>query len=167
MPLPALPLLLAAAAAQAPTGSAESIDQLAGCRAIAGSAERLGCFDRLAERIVATRKSGEMIVLDRAKVIERKRARFGLSASPGEMLGGGPDEAGTEVRELTTTVTAVQSATYGRFNLQLGNNTVWQTLETLEFQPRTGAAVTIKTTPFGGYRAYIKGEKPVLAKRVR
>ena len=160
-----LPLL--AVAAQAGTAPAASVDQLATCRTIAAAAERLACFDRLADRITAARQSGALIVLDRAEVVKRKNARFGLAGAPGEMFGGGKEDTETQVRELVTTLAVVQPAAYGRYNLQLANGMVWQTVDTLEYPPRVGAAITLKTTPFGGFRAYIAGEKPVLAKRVR
>ncbi len=166
--MPSMPLLLLSAAiAQTPAASADSVDRLVTCRAVPDSSERLACFDRAVDRIAAARRSGEMIVLDRTKVVERKRKGFGLAQAPGDMFGGGPEDAETEVRTLTTTVAIVQPAAYGRYNLQLGNGMVWQTLDLMPFAPRTGAAITLRKTPFGGFRAHIEGEKPVLAKRMR
>ncbi len=160
-------MLPAAAVAQDRDGASRAIDELAGCRAIAAAADRLACFDRISDRIAGARRSGELIVVDRAKVVERKRARFGLASAPSEMFGGGPEDERTEVRELESTLRNVGVAAYGRYNLELANGMVWQTVDTLQFPPRVGAPITLKVTPFGGYRAMIKGEKSVLAKRVR
>jgi hypothetical protein len=147
--------------------SAGSVDALVRCRAVADAAERLGCFDRATDQIATARRSGEMIVLDRAKVVARKRGQFGLSQAPEQMFGGGPEDAATEVRTLTTTVAGVQPATYGLYTLQLANGMVWQTVDTMPFAPRRNTSITLRKTPFGGYRAHIDGEKPVLAKRLR
>ena len=161
-------LLMTAAVPQDAGGSAESVDQLVACRSNDKPAERLACFDRVADRIKAARRSGEMIVLDRAKVIERKRSRFGLVTGPSEMFGGGSADTTTEVRELNATVAAVKpAAAYGRYDLQLTNGMIWQTVDTLEYAPRVGAAVTVKKTAFGGYRLQTAGDKSVLAKRLR
>ena len=160
-------LLLSTAITQDADGSAGTVDQLVTCRSLKVATERLTCFDRVADRITAARRSGEMIVLDRTRVVERKRSRFGLATGPSEMFGGGKDDTATEVRELTAALAVVQPAAYGRYNLQLTNGMVWQTVDTLEYAPRVGAAITLKATPFGGYRAHIAGEKPVLAKRLR
>lgn len=161
-------LFLSLAAVQSPAGSAENVDQLVRCRAVAEAAARLACFDGVVDRIAVARRTGEMIVTDRAKVVERKRQRFGLANAPGEMFGGGTEDTSTEVRELETTVASVQPASAaGRFNLQLANGMVWQTIDSLPLAPRVGAAITLKPSLLGGYRAFIKGERPVLAKRLR
>ncbi len=164
-----LPALLIAfpAAAQNAADPSRTVDQLGECRAIIADAERLSCFDRLAERIVIARRSGELLVLDRKKVVERKRAGFGLASTSGELFGGGEEDRATEVKELDTTIkVAAPAAAFGRWNLQLANGMVWQTVDTLSYPPKSGAPIKLKTASLGGFRASING-RSYLVKRLR
>lgn len=161
-------LLPAPAATQGGADVSRTIDQLAECRAIGGDADRLRCFDRLAERIASARKSGELLVLDRTRVVERKRARFGLANPAGDVFGGGEADRATEVKELDTTIRVVKPASaYGRWNMELANGMVWQSVDTLSFGPKTGAPIKLRTASLGGYRASINGGRSFLIKRLR
>lgn len=163
-----LALPAAAAEAQSDPDVSRTIDRLAECRAIAGSEERLACFDRLAERIAAARKSGDLLVLDRRVVVERKRRGFGLANPTGDVFGGGEADRATEVRELDTTVrVAAPASAYGRWNMELANGSVWQSIDTVPVPPRAGAPIKLRTASLGGYRASINGGRSFLVKRVR
>jgi hypothetical protein len=145
-----------------------TVDQLAECRAIGGADARLACFDRLAERIAVARKSGDLLVLDRRQVVERKRARFGLANPTGDVFGGGEADRVTEVKELDTTIRVAKAANaYGRWNLELANNTVWQSIDTLSYPPSAGKPIKLKTASLGGFRASIDGGRSFLVKRLR
>lgn len=161
--------LLAAPAAVAQTGdAARTVDQLAECRAVLADAERLNCFDRLAERIAAARRSGDLLVLDRAKVVERKRRTFGLANPVGDVFGGGAEDRATQVTEVETTVQAVSpTANPGRWNMRLANGMVWQAVDSLPAPPRAGAPIKLKPALLGGYRASFGGARSFLVKRLR
>ena len=159
-----LPLL----AVQAAPDASRTVDELARCRTVATDAERLACFDRLAERIAAARSSGELLVLDRSRVVERKRARFGLANPEGDVFGGGEADRATRVTELDTSIAVAKpAAAFGRWNLQLANGSVWQSVDTLASPPKAGATIKLKTATLGGYRASINGGRSFLVKRVR
>ncbi len=171
-PLKSLPLaiLLMPAAVCAQNGKDRSgaIDDLIGCRTIREAATRLACFDRAAESASNARASGDLMILDRKTVVARKQQRFGLVTPTSEMFGGGDADASTEVRQLDSKViTAMPAKAYGRFDIQLANGSVWQTIEALNFPPKAGAAVTIKEGAFGSYRLSVEGGRSIGAKRIR
>lgn len=155
------------ASAQSDSDSSKTLDVLAGCQTVAIDQARLACFDAAAGQIIAARKSGNLLALDRGKVIEQKRRHFGLADAGQSPLGGGEADRVTKVTEVQTTIAGVKSASYGRFSLQLANNMVWETIEPLTLAPRLGTAITIKQSSFGGFKAAITGERPVLVKRQR
>jgi len=155
------------ARAQSVRDSAETLDALIACRAIAPDSARLACFDTAAGTIARARESGDLLALDRGKVIERKRQQFGLADAGQNPLGGGDADRATRVTELQTTITAAKPASYARFALQLANGMVWETIEPLSLQPRPGTAITIRQAGFGGFKASITGERAILVKRRR
>lgn len=155
-------------AAQDPADVSRTVDRLTECRVVPADADRLACFDRLAARIAAARTSGDLLVLDRRQVVERKRRSFGLANPSGDVLGGGEADRVTEVTQLDTTIrTAKPAAAYGRWNLELANGSVWQSVDTLPFPPRSSAPITLKNATLGGYRASIAGGRTFLVKRLR
>jgi hypothetical protein len=155
----------ATAAAEKQPDVSRTVDALSACRTLTEDARRLACFDRAVPAILAAREDGTLLVLDKEKVVERRRARFGL-ASDGAALGDAADKA-TAVRELTTTISSVAGAQYSRFNLALADGSVWQTVETARFEPRAGAAITIKAAALGAYKASIAGGTSIKVKRLR
>lgn len=142
-----------------------TMDALNACRTLTEDSKRLACFDRAAKAILTAREDGSLLVLDKARVVERRRARFGLG-SDGAALGDAADQA-TAVRELTSTIQSVGGAQYSRFNLALADGSVWQTVENARFEPRVGAAITIKAAALGSYKASIAGGTSIKVKRVR
>ena len=155
-------------AAQDGADVSRTIDRLTECRSITASDDRLACFDRLAERIASARRNGDLLVLDRRQVVERKRQRFGLANPTGDVFGGGDADRVTQVSELDTTIRVASPApAYGRWNLELANGSVWQSIDTLSFPPKATAPIKLRTAPLGGYRASINGGRSFLVKRLR
>ena len=156
-----------AAMAQTDPDSSRTLDALSACQRIATDAARLTCFDEAAGQIANARKSGNLLALDRGKVVERKRQQVGLADAGHNPLGGGEADRLTRVTEVATTITAVKPAGYARFALQLANAMVWETIEPLSLEPRPGTAITIRQAGFGGFKASIPGERTILVKRRR
>lgn len=144
------------------------VDELSRCKAIAQDSARLTCYDRAAATILASRASGELMVMDRKTVIARKQSRFGLATSTSDMFGGGKDDDTTQVRQIDTKIASVKAAnSYGRWNLELANRSVWQTIDALTFPPDPGDKIVLKEAPLSGYRASIASGRSVLVKRIR
>ncbi|TPG10794.1 hypothetical protein EAH84_11955 [Sphingomonas oligophenolica] len=145
----------------------KTLDELGTCKAITTDAARLACFDRVSERILAARASGDLLALDRQKVVENKRRAFGLGGQTDKPLGGGSVDREIAVTKVDTKVSGVSQFGYGRYRLALANDTVWETIDPVAFEPRTGADITIRRAPLGGFRAMIDGGRSILIKRVR
>lgn len=163
-----LVLALAPAPARAQDRDAvRALDGLAECRAIAGDAERLACFDRVAGGIVAARASGDLLVFDKKKVTAERKVRFGLVDVP-DGVGAEAAARAAKVRELKSTIAGVeQGPGFGRWNLKLANGQVWQTIDPERYGPRPGSDVRLTTTVTGGFRASIAGTTPLQVKRIR
>ncbi len=160
--------LLAPVAAQDGADVSRTVDRLTECRGIAADADRLACFDRLAARIAVARTSGDLLVLDRRQVVERKRRGFGLANPTSEVFGGGEADRATQVTQLDTTIRAARpAAAYGRWNLELADGSVWQTVDTPSFPPKASAPITLKNAALGGFRASINKGRSFLVKRLR
>lgn len=149
-------------------GSSRVVDTMVACRTIVPDSERLACFDRAAGQVASARRSGELLVLDRSQVLERKRRVFGLANPLGDVFGGGDADRATQVTELITTIRAAAPASaYGNWQIELANGSLWQSIDTLMYAPKVGAPITLRRAPLGGYRASIGGARSFLVKRTR
>lgn len=154
-----------AVAADKPSTS-KLMDELASCRAIAGATERLACFDAASDKVITARKKGDLLVLDRGVVVERKKARFGLALTDGAVFGGGVEDQATEVKEVETTVKEVGEASYGRYHIAMANGMVWETTEPVRYTPKIGAKAVLSTGLLGAFKLKTDG-LIVKVKRVR
>lgn len=156
-------LLASAPAGIAPATAQQAgsalIDDIQRCRDIRADTDRLACFDRASAALGVARGSGDVIVLDRKKVVEQRRRQFGLND--------GGSDSGVEVKELQSTIRAVvPSRVPLRFDFELANGSVWQTIDTVR-APRSGAPIKVTVAALGGYRASIDGGRSFLVKRIR
>lgn len=149
-------------------GAVQQFDELIRCKTVTRNDERLACYDRATATITASRASGDLMVLDRKTVIARKQSRFGLAVPTSEMFGGGKADENTDVRQLESTIKSAKPANgYGRWNLELANSSVWQTIDSMTFGPDAGDTIVLKEAPLGGYRASISNGRSILVKRIR
>jgi hypothetical protein len=76
-----LSLIVAAPAFSAeppPLPAVPSYSDVLACRSIADATQRLACFDKTVGTLAAAETSGDVVVINRAKVEEVKRQAFGL-----------------------------------------------------------------------------------------
>ncbi len=159
LPVPAL--------AQAGDATARLRDMI-GCRTTIDDARRLACFDKAVASIDAAQSKGELVVLDRRNVIARKQSRFGLPAPRTDMFGGGPADKATSFTQLDTTIRAARLAgSTNRWNLELADGSVWQTIDAPPLPPEVGTKIVVKQASLGGYRATIARQRSILVKRLR
>lgn len=166
--LGALGLVLAIpSAATAAEEGTRSVAAMLACRTVGDDAGRLRCFDRAAADVAAARSSGELVTLDRSKVVTAKRKVFGLPAArPGRATADGGD-ALAAVQQIDSIVAEVRPAEYGRFLIALTGNGVWKNAEPLGSPPARGAAIRIVRAGFGGFRATVGKGRPFLIRRVQ
>ena len=138
--------------------------QVAGCREIQSDVARLACFDKAAAALANAQRSGDLVVLDRKAVVERRQRRFGLPAANSLAAA---DVRGAEVKELTSTVrSTAPTRTPGRYSFRLADGSAWEMLDPID-PPRAGDNVTITATRLGGFRAKLGKRRAVLVKRLR
>ncbi|HEX8486460.1 hypothetical protein [Sphingomonas sp.] len=154
-------------AAVADSDSSKAFDVVTACRAITEPSERLACFDRTIAAFADARSKGDVVVVDRARVVERKRARFGLAMETDDLFGGGAEDRATAVRQLDTTIRSVSPGRGDLWTMELANGSVWRAVEALRFPPKPGQTIRLVTAPLGGFRASVGGRSSVLVKRVR
>ncbi len=142
----------------------EVLTQLVACRAIAGDAERLACFDRQVAALEQAEASREIAVVDRQQIRRTRRSLFGLTL-PDLGIFGSDDDAGEDgagVNEINTTVRSVGTGADGRMVYRFEDNSVWvQTEGRVGRTPRAGEAVRIRRGPLGQFIANI-GERPAI-----
>jgi len=153
--------------AQAQTREAPGvIEDIARCREQGDSQARLACFDKVAAGLAA-RGRGDVIVVDRAEIVERQRRGFGL---PGGQDAGLPRAAGEPslvVDAIDTSIRSVAAAPGGRWTLALVSGGTWQTAEAMWRIPEAGMPIRITRASLGGYRARVGTGKAVLVRRLR
>ncbi len=121
--------LLPAGAAQArkapPAGTPASMQSLLACRAIADTAQRLACFDRAAATVADALAKKDLVMMDRAKATQAKKALFGFSIPNfGGLFGGGEDD----IKEISSTVSSFSQNGYLGWTIKLadGRALAWE-----------------------------------------
>lgn len=160
----------ASAPVQGDSSSVPQIEALLQCRENKDITARLACFDRNAEALRQALDEGTVGVVNRKAAQARRQRSFGLTPSAEPKARPAPAVDVAPVQEVQSTIQTVTAAIgqSGRWNLQLANGMVWQTVEPLARLPRAGAAATIKAVRLGGYRMTVEGQSRSYAvKRLR
>lgn len=155
-----------------PSGAvaAGPLDALQACRAIAGDAERLRCFDRAAAELDAATKREDVVVVERKDIQRTRRGLFGFALPPVALLTGRPGNAQDEEesKRLETTVTTARALPYGKWRFTIEGGATWETVEASSgfVDPRPGAAVVLEKGSLGAYYAKVGKGRRVQAKRI-
>lgn len=155
-------------AAAAGKAQVAPIRELARCRAIIDSSQRLSCFDQATAALLTAEQKADIIVVDREQVEKARRTGFGF---------GQPDAAlfrnhGAPIAELDQLQGALASASAdagGQWMFQLRDGAVWQQIDTdtLARVPRPGDPVLIRRAALGSFRLSVAKTPGVKVKRVR
>jgi hypothetical protein len=138
--------------------------QIAACRDVRDDGARLACFDKAATALTNAQRNGDLVVLDRKAVVERRQRAFGL---PSANSMAAADVRGAEVKELTSVVrSTAPTRTPGRYSFRLADGSAWEMLDPID-PPRAGTTVTVTATRLGGFRAKLGARRAVLVKRLR
>lgn len=151
------------AAAQQPR-SGDVTRRIVACRDVTTDTARLACFDRAAAELTEAQRNGDLVVVDRKAVVERRQRAFGL---PAANTMAASDVRGAEVKELTGVVrSTAPTRTPGRYLFRLADGSSWEMLDAVS-PPRVGETATITATRLGGFSARIAKRRAVMVKRLR
>lgn len=170
-----LALILAAtaltAAARPPRGgSSPAVDAVTACRAIAGDADRLACFDRAAAALDTAVTQRDITVLDRQEVRQTRRTLFGFSLPNLALFGVGDtdDEKAPEFTTLDSTIVSAVPVSYGKYEMTLKDGgAVWRNIDLLDAPPARGSKVHITRGAIGSYFFKIDSDRAIKAMRLR
>jgi hypothetical protein len=149
----------------APPPSPELFEALEACRAIADNSQRLACFDSTSASLSAAVDSKQIVVIEEKEVKKTKRSLFGFRLPDLSIFGGNENDT-EEDKTLTTTIKTLGRAEGGRWNIGIPEGAVWQTTESMTYNPAVGDTVEIKSGVMGGYFLRVGKKRAVRAKRV-
>lgn len=149
--------------AQQNNGSADELQGLIECRAIAQDIERLACFDREVALVSAKQESGEVRVVRAEDIRETRRGLFGFS-TPKTGLFASSDEADDKLQSRITGVRQVRS---DYWEVTIAEGSVWRASDTpRRFKPRVGDTVELERAALGSYWLRVNGTLGVKARRI-
>lgn len=158
----------AAQAQQAEAGPAPSdyIADLKLCREIVAAPERLACFDRTVEAVVAAADTGEVSLIGREDVRQTRRSLFGFTMPEGGIFGRSDDEDDTSM--LESTITGVSRLRGDTYVITIAEGSKWQ-MSNVPMRlraPRVGDAVVFKKASLSSYFIRIGGQLGVKGRRI-
>jgi hypothetical protein len=155
----------ASAKAPVPTGTPASMQRLLACRSIQDSAQRLACFDRETAAVDQAISKKEMVLVDKQRVTQTKRALFGFSIPDfGGLFGG----AGDEVKEISSTVVSAVQNGYLGWTIKLADGSTWAQTDDaqLGLDPRKGDKVVVHRGTLGAFFLRVAGQPGFKVKRI-
>jgi hypothetical protein len=142
------------------------IQALSACRGIAGEAARLACFDQASARLAEAVDKKELLVLDRQEINQTRRSLFGFGVPNIPLFRG---EDGKDSGQIETVIAGVSPLAYGKWQIRLEDDAIWQTTEawTGASDPKAGQKIVIKRGVMGNYFLRIDGRQGIRGMRVR
>lgn len=163
-----LALSLGAPALAANKDEAPSTPQVArdviDCRAVADPAARLACYDRTVTALDAGIKERQIVLADRESVREARRGLFGLTLPRFKLFGG--EDASDDIKEITSTIKAVRSASDGMPIFTLADDSRWKQTEGRNVFGKAGQTIRVRRTGVGGYMANVDGQTAIRVVRI-
>ena len=156
---------VASAKAPVPTGTPAPMQRLLACRSIQDSTLRLACFDRETAAVDKAISTKEMVLIDKQRVTQTKRALFGFSIPDfGGLFGGGDDE----VKEISSTVVSAVQNGYLGWTIKLADGSTWAQTEDaqLGLDPRKGDKVVVHRGTLGAFFLRVAGQPGFKVKRI-
>lgn len=143
---------------------AQAMQRLFECRAITESAPRLACYDAATESLSAAERQGEIVVVERERVLASRRALFGFTLPDVSSL------LGAEADRLDEVQTTLDRASYtpgAGWTFHLADGSVWRQIDTtpLQFRATPGLPIKIRRAAMGTYFLKVADNPAVRAKR--
>jgi hypothetical protein len=147
-----------------PSPKAAQLQQLLDCRRIEDRGARVDCYDVAAASLDSAERQGEIVVVERERILEARRAVFGFSLPSFPGLPGGDAEA---LNEVETTLERASYTTGSGWTFHLADGSTWRQIDTtpLQFRARTGLPIRIRRAAMGSYLLKVGDYPAVRAKR--
>lgn len=159
--------LSATAGAAAPKSAAERakvLQQVVDCRKITDSGERLACYDRTAQALDDAEKTGQVVIVDQAKVREIRRQSFGLALPSLSVLN--LVNKGDGVDRLETQIQSASEYADGRFLLHTVDGATWRQLDGDSVRtPKAGQKLVIAPGALGSFFCRVDNQSGYRCKR--
>jgi hypothetical protein len=147
----------------------ELFRKLIDCRAISDSAQRLACYDTQVGALDVAEKKRDLVVVDRAQMRETRKSLFGFALPNFGIFGGKADKEiqAEDVSEIDATLASARAIAGGNWSMVLANGAgTWETMNPLDFPPKSGDKVHIKKGLMAGYLGSIGYNRGVKFRRV-
>lgn len=134
------------------------------CKQIAERDARVDCYDAAMESLGVAERKGDIVVVERERVLEARRAVFGFSLPTFPGLPGGEAEA---LNEIETTLDRAAYVAGSGWTFHLADGSTWRQIDTtpLQFRAQTGLPIRIRRAAMGSYLLKVSDYPAVRAKR--
>lgn len=142
---------------------AQSVQRLFECKAVTDSAARLACFDAAAESLEIAERQGDIVMVERARVLESRRALFGFTLPDVTSLLGNADQ----LDAVETTLERASNMSGSGWTFHLADGSIWRQIDNtrLDFRATAGLPVKIRRGAMGTYFLKVADNPAVRAKR--
>ena len=150
--------------------------KLVDCRAIADNAARLACFDERVAAIDTAEQKRDVVIVDRAQVVEARKSLFGLSLPSLKIFGHGDskedkraDKAREDADDIVELDSTIKAASYAgdHWVFTLADGAHWVQIDgNYLSEPRPGDPIHIRKGALGSYLANVNKQVAIRVRRV-
>lgn len=139
--------------------SSIQIKDVTACLQVTDTVARLTCFDRSAAKLKAATEGHDMVVIDRAKVVELQHPH----SPPHDKA-----DSSTEQRkfvDIEGKIASARSLGDGQWSFSLDDGSSWATIEAPNSPPHEGDKIHVRRATLGSFFANINGQRAVRVHR--
>ena len=142
-----------------------AVARLYECQSVVESDARAHCYDQAVESLKVAEREGTVVIVERERILEARRALFGftLPAFP-SLMGGGATE---QMDAIETTLNRASFVNGAGWTFQLSDGSTWRQIDDfpLQFRPVEGMPVRVRRAAMGSYFLKVANNPAVRAKR--
>lgn len=124
------------------------------CKAIADATLRLACYDATVETMATASTKRELVVVERAAIVQAEKGLFGLSLPNIKIFGGNDDDA---VKEIESTISSVRRDENGALIISIADGARWRQIDSQPQMAKVGDKIKIRKAALGSFFANING----------
>lgn len=147
------------------TVQADGLVPLRACRALTDTAQRLACYDRVADQMETAQAAGDLVVVERGRVQELQKELFGFAAPAMSALFRGGQTA--QVGAIESTLDRAYRESDGRWRFRLADGALWEQVDhdPVRFENRPGQEVRVRRASLGSYMLTTGNSRAVRVQR--